>query len=116
MRHLTLGTATLWPSIGHVAYLLAWFAAGMLLARRTYTKEARHVSTLAVRLTRTRGHLLFERNLLVYRRSWLTIVSGFFEPIFYLFSLGLGLGHYVGAITASRTRATSRRRCSRRRR
>ena len=39
MRHLTLGTATLWPSLGHVAYLLAWFAAGMLLARRTYTNR-----------------------------------------------------------------------------
>ena len=57
------------------------------------------MSTLAVRLTHTRGHLLFERNLLVYRRSWLTLVSGFFEPMFYLFSIGLGLGHYVGPIS-----------------
>jgi len=56
------------------------------------------VSTLAVALTRTRGHLLFERNLMVYRRTWLTIISGFFEPMFYLFSIGLGLGHYVGKI------------------
>lgn len=47
---------------------------------------------------RTRGHLLFERNLLVYRRSWMTIFSGFFEPLFYLFSMGKGLGHYVGAV------------------
>jgi lipooligosaccharide transport system permease protein len=53
---------------------------------------------LARRLLRTRGHLLFERNLMVYRRTWLTIVSGFFEPLFYLFSLGLGLGHYVGRV------------------
>ena len=28
----------------------------------------------------TRAHLLFERNLMVYRRTWLTILSGFFEP------------------------------------
>jgi len=49
-------------------------------------------------LVRTRGHLLFERNLMVYRRTWLTIISGFFEPMFYLFSLGLGLGHYVGRV------------------
>jgi lipooligosaccharide transport system permease protein len=56
------------------------------------------VTALAVSLTRTRGHLLFERNLMVYRRTWLTIVSGFFEPMFYLFSLGLGLGHYVGHV------------------
>jgi len=47
---------------------------------------------------RTRGHLLFERNLMVYRRSWMTIFSGFFEPLFYLFSMGKGLGHYVGAV------------------
>ncbi len=46
----------------------------------------------------TRAHLLFERNLMVYRRAWLTIISGFFEPVFYLFSLGLGLGHYVGPV------------------
>jgi lipooligosaccharide transport system permease protein len=52
----------------------------------------------ALALTRTRGHLLFERNLMVYRRAWMTILSGFFEPIFYLFSLGIGLGHFVGQI------------------
>jgi lipooligosaccharide transport system permease protein len=54
------------------------------------------VSALA--LTRTRGHLLFERNLMVYRRAWMTIFSGFFEPLFYLFSLGIGLGHFVGKL------------------
>jgi len=53
---------------------------------------------LARRLAATRGHLLFERNLMVYRRTWLTIASGFFEPVFYLFSLGLGLGHFVGRV------------------
>jgi lipooligosaccharide transport system permease protein len=35
---------------------------------------------------------------MVYRRTWLTIVSGFFEPLFYLFSLGIGLGHFVGHV------------------
>ena len=53
---------------------------------------------LARRLLHSRGHLLFERNLMVYRRQWLTILSGFFEPLFYLFSLGLGLGHFVGDV------------------
>ncbi|MES1248226.1 MAG: ABC transporter permease [Actinomycetota bacterium] len=46
----------------------------------------------------TRGHLLFERNVMVYRRAWMTIFSGFFEPLFYLFSMGYGLGHFVGRI------------------
>jgi len=49
-------------------------------------------------LRHTRGHLLFERNVMVYRRAWMTIFSGFFEPLFYLFSLGLGLGHFVGKV------------------
>ena len=46
----------------------------------------------------SRGRLLFERNLMVYRRAWLVIFSGVFEPLFYLFSLGIGLGHFVGKV------------------
>ncbi len=47
---------------------------------------------------RTRGRLVVERNLLVYKHAWMTIFSGFFEPLFYLFSLGIGLGHFVGHV------------------
>jgi len=46
----------------------------------------------------TRGHLPFERNLMVYRRAWMVIFSGFFEPVFYLLSLGVGLGYFIGTI------------------
>ena len=45
-----------------------------------------------------RGLLLFERNLMVYRRTWMIIFSGVFEPLFYLFSMGIGLGHFVGKV------------------
>jgi lipooligosaccharide transport system permease protein len=45
-----------------------------------------------------KGVLLFERNLLSYRRMWTIIVSGFFEPLFYLLALGYGLGGYVGDV------------------
>ena len=45
-----------------------------------------------------KGVLLFERNLLSYRRMWTIIVSGFFEPLFFLLSLGYGLGGYVGDV------------------
>ncbi len=45
-----------------------------------------------------RAGLLIERNLLVYRRGWLVIVSGFFEPVFYLLSIGLGIGALVGSV------------------
>ena len=39
---------------------------------------------------------VLERNILVYRRSWIFIISGFFEPLFYLLSIGIGLSHLVG--------------------
>lgn len=38
------------------------------------------------------------RNVLAYRRSWWIFVSGFFEPFFYLLSIGIGLGHLVGRL------------------
>jgi lipooligosaccharide transport system permease protein len=45
-----------------------------------------------------RAALLIERNLYVYRRTPMVIVSGFFEPLFYLMSIGLGLGALVGPV------------------
>ncbi|GAA1449473.1 ABC transporter permease [Leifsonia poae] len=33
--------------------------------------------------------------------NWLVVVSGFFEPIFYLLSLGIGLGALVGDVVTS---------------
>jgi lipooligosaccharide transport system permease protein len=44
---------------------------------------------------------VLERNILVYRRSWIFIVSGFFEPLFYLLSIGIGLSHLVGPISVN---------------
>jgi lipooligosaccharide transport system permease protein len=41
---------------------------------------------------------LLERNYLVYRRAWVIIFSGFFEPLFYLFSIGVGIGALVGEV------------------
>src|ERR687898_2590353 len=35
---------------------------------------------------------------MVYRLIWLLIASGFFEPVFYLFSLGIGIGALVGTV------------------
>jgi len=52
----------------------------------------------AAAIAGSRGRLLFERNLMVYRRSWMIIFSGVFEPLFYLFSMGIGLGHFVGKV------------------
>lgn len=45
-----------------------------------------------------RAWLLVERNVYVYRGGWLVIFSGFFEPLFYLLSIGLGIGGLVGDV------------------
>src|SRR6476646_3414903 len=39
--------------------------------------------------------LLLYRNYLAYRRAWYIFVSGFLEPVFYLFSIGVGVGQLV---------------------
>ncbi len=45
-----------------------------------------------------RARRVVERNILVYRRGWIFIVSGFFEPFFYLLSIGIGLNKLVGVV------------------
>lgn len=45
------------------------------------------------------GLTLVGRNFLVYRRSWIVFVSGFFEPVFYLLSIGIGVAQLVGDFT-----------------
>jgi lipooligosaccharide transport system permease protein len=42
-----------------------------------------------------RARRLVERNILVYRHQWIIIVSGAFEPVFYLLGIGLGLGAII---------------------
>jgi lipooligosaccharide transport system permease protein len=42
-----------------------------------------------------RAHVLVERSLIVNRRLWLTIVSGFCEPLFYLLAMGVAFGPLV---------------------
>ena len=39
--------------------------------------------------------LLVERNYIAYRSAWWIFVSGFLEPVFYLFSIGVGVGQLV---------------------
>ncbi len=42
---------------------------------------------------------LLERNAQAYGHNWRVLVSGFAEPVFYLFGLGVGLGSLVGDVT-----------------
>jgi len=46
----------------------------------------------------SRAHKVLERDVLVYRRNWIVIFSGFFEPVFYLLGIGFGLGTLVGDV------------------
>ena len=46
-----------------------------------------------------RASRLIERNLMVYRRGWIIIFSGFFEPFFYLLGIGFGIGSLVGNVS-----------------
>jgi hypothetical protein len=58
-------------------------------------RVALRITPLALLGGRNAARVL-ERNILVYRRSWIFIVSGFFEPLFYLLSIGIGLSHHAG--------------------
>jgi lipooligosaccharide transport system permease protein len=41
---------------------------------------------------------LIERHAIVYRHAWSVLLSGFFEPLFYLLSIGVGIGGLVGTV------------------
>ena len=73
---------------------------------------------------------LVERNVLAYRRIWYIFLTGFAEPLFFLLSIGIGVGELVGDIEvgghivaydavrragSARDRGDERRRCSTRR-
>ena len=45
-----------------------------------------------------RSMRLVERNLYVYKHGWMILLSGFFEPLFYLLGIGFGLGALIGTI------------------
>ncbi len=47
---------------------------------------------------RRSAHLI-ERHARAYRHTWGILLSGFFEPLFYLLSIGVGLGKLVGSVT-----------------
>jgi lipooligosaccharide transport system permease protein len=43
------------------------------------------------------GHLV-ERHARAYKHAWMILASGFFEPLFYLLSIGIGIGALVGTV------------------
>jgi lipooligosaccharide transport system permease protein len=59
--------------------------------------------TPAALLGSRRARRIVERNIVVYRRGWVLLVSGFFEPFFYLLSIGIGLNTLVGPLDINGT-------------
>jgi lipooligosaccharide transport system permease protein len=56
------------------------------------------VIILALHWLTSRAHgasSVFERDVMSQRRQWPVVLSGFFEPLFYLLSLGVGVGALV---------------------
>ncbi len=49
-----------------------------------------------------RARTIIERGFLAFKNStWVVVLSGFVEPLLYLFSFGIGVGHLVGKIEVS---------------
>ena len=46
-----------------------------------------------------RPQRMIERSAMVNRRTWLVMFSGFFEPLFYLLSIRIGVGKLIGDVT-----------------
>jgi lipooligosaccharide transport system permease protein len=53
---------------------------------------------LPLHLYAGRSRVLIERSFRVYQTTWWVVLSGFFEPLFYLLAMGNGLGGLVGTI------------------
>lgn len=43
--------------------------------------------------------LLIQRNYLTYKREWKLFLTGFLEPVLYLFSIGIGVGQLIESFT-----------------
>ncbi|HEV7171958.1 ABC transporter permease [Pedococcus sp.] len=53
------------------------------------------------------ARMMVERNITAFRRGWVALVTGFAEPVFYLFSLGVGIGALVHTVTTDSGRVVT---------
>jgi len=58
-------------------------------------------------LQRSAALSLVERNARAYRHLWILLLTGILEPLFYLLSVRVGLGHLVGTVTGPGGRVVS---------
>ena len=102
----------IWLTIVHVLYLARAVRRRLDVDPAHRRAEAEQVTSTDSDLIATVPHLRPMRSLYAGNASsvmqrgwfatrstnWLVVVSGFFEPIFYLLSLGIGLGAMVGDV------------------
>lgn len=62
-------------------------------------RASRSGSSRALTWSGARGLWLIERHARFYRRVWLVLVAGAAEPLFYLLSVGVGIGALIGTVT-----------------
>ena len=67
-------------------------AAGALMSRRPRPPRRPHARPLSPAQAL---RLLVLRNYIVYRQAWKLFLTGFLEPVFYLFSIGIGVGQLI---------------------
>ena len=128
-------TEPIWLTVIHVLYLVGLARARLAALRAQRDEEAQQVSVDTTTITKPRrsggvkslygrnARSVVARGLLATRSTnWIIVLTGVFEPIFYLLALGIGLGSYiVGRHRRERQRRAVRRlhrarRCSRSRR
>ena len=79
----------------------------MTTTRSTATTTIARRPGIAARLARALpmpagaglARMLVERNITSFRHGWIALVTGFAEPVFYLFSLGIGIGALVRTVS-----------------
>jgi lipooligosaccharide transport system permease protein len=57
------------------------------------------IVTRSLTTQRVGGWVMVRRNFLVYRQAWVVFLTGFAEPILYLFSIGIGVGQLIDGFT-----------------
>ena len=79
----------------------------MTTTRSTATTTIARRPGIAARLARALpmpagaglARMLVVRNITSFRHGWIALVTGFAEPVFYLFSLGIGIGALVRTVS-----------------
>ena len=70
----------------------------MLISAAVLIAE-RQVNRMGAKHYAGRSHVVLERSLLAFKSSsWFAVLSGFLEPLLYLFSIGYGVGTQIGDI------------------